>query len=277
MKAARTLDAYFPSLGFIGGGNMASAILKGTVGRGQLSAQRVWVCDLLTERREQLEAELGVNTTGQLPELLTRCEAIVLCVKPQQMEAVLEAVAPHVRSGQVFISIAAGVPLAKFSSALGTGVRLIRVMPNTPALVGEGAAGVAAGPGASAEDLAGVLALFAAVGTAAEVTEAQLDAVTAISGSGPAYCFRMMEVMIDAGVEMGLSREVASELTLQTFLGAARLALGSEESPAALRERVTSPGGTTQAALETFEREGLPAALRAGILRAAERSRELSK
>lgn len=277
MSATKDLNTSFPSLGFIGGGNMAGAILKGTVGRGMLDAGRVMVCDLLAERREELGRELGIETTDSVEQVIKQCEAVVLAIKPQQMHAVLTAIAPHTHPGQLFISIAAGVRLEKISEQLGDGVQLVRVMPNTPALVGEGAAGVAAGPGVPPEKLAGVLALFAAVGKAVEVSEDDLDAVTAISGSGPAYCFRFMETMIESGVELGLTPEVATELTLQTFLGAARLALDSDESPARLRERVTSPGGTTQAALEKFEAQGLPEALRAGVLRAAERSRELSQ
>jgi pyrroline-5-carboxylate reductase len=272
-----TLQQLIPTLGFLGAGNMAGAILKGTVGRGLLAPQNAWACDVLPDKLATLHTELGIGTTQDPLELVRNARTIVLATKPQDLLAGLNRIAAEITPDHCLISIAAGLPLELLAAHLPAGTRLVRVMPNTPALVGAGAAGVAAGPSAHPEDLQAALALFSAVGLACEVREGQLDAVTAVSGSGPAYVFRMMELMIEAGKELGLSTEVAQQLTLQTFLGAARLAEASPETPATLRERVTSKGGTTAAALGVFEAQGLGEIYKAGIRQAAVRSRELAE
>lgn len=272
-----SLSSFFPSLGFIGAGNMAGALLRGTVGRGLLAPSGVWACDVVEEKLRGLRLELELQITGDVRQVLERTESIVLAVKPQDSLAVLDAIRDRVTPRHRIISIVAGKTTATLGEHLPAGTRLVRVMPNTPSLVGLGATGVAAGAHATAEDLAATLELFRAVGIAYEVKESDIDAVTALSGSGPAYVYRFMEVMAEAGEAMGLDPEVSRQLTLQTFLGGVRMAMESSESLPELRRRVTSPGGTTAAALAVFEEQGLPEALKAGILRARERSIELSQ
>jgi pyrroline-5-carboxylate reductase len=264
------------SLGFLGAGNMAGALLRGTVGRGLLAPEAVTACDIAPERLQAIRAELGVRVADDPKIVLRQADVVVLAVKPQQIMALMESIRGAVEPRHLLISIAAGVPLARLASALPPATRMTRVMPNTPALVGQGAAGVARGAHATDADLAATLALMEAVGVAVEVSEDQIDAVTALSGSGPAYVFRVIELMAEAGEEMGLSREVAMKLTLQTVLGAARLAIESDAAPAELRRRVTSPGGTTAAALEVMESRGMPAIFKDALHRARQRAMELA-
>ena len=273
----QTLQALMPSLGCLGAGNMAGAILRGTVAQGVLSPDKVWACDILPGKLQDLHDTLGIHTTDDPLTLARSVRTIVLAVKPQNLLEITEAIAPAITPEHRVISIAAGMPMARLAERLPAGTRLVRVMPNTPALVGEGAAGVAAGPNATDEDLAATLELFRAIGIAYAVEEKDLDAVTALSGSGPAYVFRLMEIMSEAGASMGLAPETARALALQTVLGAARLAKLSGEDPAELRRRVTSPGGTTAAALKVFEERGLADVLKAGIESARLRSIELAR
>ena len=272
-----TLQNAFSTLGFIGAGNMAGAILRGTVGRGLLDGHRVYACDVSKEKVEEIAAELGIQTAGSARELTQQAEAILLAVKPQALAELLTEIASLITPRHLIISIAAGVSLETMAALLPSGTRIVRVMPNTPALVGAGAAGVAPGAHATAADLEATLALFRAVGQAEEVPESLMHAVTALSGSGPAYVFRCMEIIIATGIEMGLTPEISRALTLQTFLGSAMLASQSAEDPEELRKRVTSPNGTTAAALEAFESQGLPKVLRAGVLSARDRSIALSQ
>lgn len=271
-----SLAERIPSLGFLGAGNMAGALLRGALGRAALRADRVWACDIDAERLAALRTELAINIAADAPTLLANAATVVLAVKPQQMVPLLETIRPHIQPRHLLISIAAGLPVARLAERLPPGTRLVRVMPNTPSLIGRGAAGIARGPNASAADMAAALALFEAVGIAIEVDETDLDAVTALSGSGPAYVFRVIELMQQAGAEMGLAPDVARRLTLQTVLGAAHLAAESDVDPAELRRRVTSPGGATAAALEVFEQRGLADLFRAALARARARSIELA-
>lgn len=270
-------SSLLPSLGCLGAGNMAGAILRGTIDNGVLPAERVWACDLVESKLEELKTTLGIQTTRDPLELVRSVQTLVLAVKPQNILEVVKSIAPAVTTKHRIISIAAGTPIARLAEYLPPGTAIVRVMPNTPALVGEGAAGVAAGPHASGQDLAATLELFRAIGIAYAVEEKDLDAVTALSGSGPAYVFRCMEIMSEAGEAMGLAPETARGLSLQTFLGAARLAKDSGDDPAELRRRVTSPGGTTAAALQVFEERGLADVLKAGMESARLRSIELAK
>lgn len=272
-----SLADLFPSIGFLGAGNMAGALLRGTVGRGLLEPRGVWACDVVEEKLKALGEELSIQTTGEAGAMLREVETVVLALKPQGLVETLKELADQFSARHRVISIVAGVTSGTIAGCLPAGVRIVRVMPNTPALVGAGASGVAAGPNATPGDLQASLALFEAVGIAVEVEESQLDAVTALSGSGPAYVFRLMEAMEQAGVELGLALQVARKLTLQTFLGASRLAIESDEEPGELRRRVTSPGGTTAAALDVFEQQGLAEVLAAGMTRARDRSIELSR
>lgn len=271
-----SLREYFPSLGFIGAGNMAGAILRSVVRKDLLDGSQCAVTDVLKEKTRVLHDELGARECADVAELLDCSRAVVLATKPQDLRAALQAAAGHVDPEHLIISIAAGVPARAIEALLPAGTRVVRVMPNTPALIGEGAAGVAPGGSATRDDVDAVMALFSAVGLAAEVKESDLDAITALSGSGPAYVFRFMELMMAAGEEMGLAPEAARKLTLQTFVGASRLAMESPESPAELRKRVTSKGGTTAAALEEFERRGLEETIKSGLKRACARSAELA-
>ena len=271
------LAKHFPTLGFIGAGNMAGALLRGTVGRGLLPGASVWACDVVDDKLQTLRQELGIQTAADARAVLAHADSVVLAVKPQDSLAVLDSIRDLVKPGQRIISIVAGKTTATLGEHLPAGTRLVRVMPNTPSLVGLGATGVAAGQHATAEDLAATLELFRAVGIAYEVEEKDIDAVTALSGSGPAYVYRFMEIMAEAGEAMGLDPEASRALTLQTVLGAARMAIDSGEALPELRRRVTSPGGTTAAALEVFDEKGLAEVLQAGIIRARERSVELSQ
>ncbi|HOR26543.1 MAG: Pyrroline-5-carboxylate reductase [candidate division BRC1 bacterium ADurb.BinA292] len=270
------LQCLFPTLGFLGAGNMATAIIRATVGRGLLAPETVQILDVVPEKTEQLHQELNVQIAADPAALARSVSALVLAVKPQTMDAALASLRDAVNENHLVISIAAGIPAGRIARGLRNRARVVRVMPNTPALIGCGAAGVAAGPGAGERDVAAVTQLFGAMGIAVPVAEEQLDAVTALSGSGPAYVFRVMEILREAGEEMGLARDISHALTLQTVLGAARLASESGEDPAVLRQRVTSPGGTTEAALGKFDELNLAGVFKAGVHRARDRSRELA-
>jgi pyrroline-5-carboxylate reductase len=270
------LAEFFPSLGFVGAGNMAGAILRGVVGEGKLNPKSCAAYDVIAEKAEALADELGIAAAVDLAELMNRSTSVVLATKPQDLPPVLEELNPITRAEHRMISICAGVRCSKIEAALPEGTRVVRVMPNTPALVGEGAAGVAGGARATEEDVAAVRELFEAVGVAVVVPEESLDAVTALSGSGPAYVFRLMELMEQAGVAMGLPADLARKLTLQTVLGSAKLASDSDDSPADLRKKVTSKGGTTAAALSVFDDRGLEAIVLDALTKARDRSIELS-
>ncbi len=262
-------------LGFLGCGNMGVAILDGLLASGRARSTQVIVYETDEERADAV-AHRGAALAVTPAELAAQCDTLLLAVKPQVMA---EAVAPMregLRAGTLVISIAAGLTLARLREMLAGHARLVRVMPNTPSLVGYGAAGFACGPGCTEADAATVRNIFEAVGLVEAVDEPQLDALTALSGSGPAYFFRVTECLIEAAVAEGLPRAAAERLAAQTVLGAGALLAESGEDAATLRARVTSPGGTTQAALETFEARGLQEVLAAGVHAAAARSRELA-
>jgi pyrroline-5-carboxylate reductase len=204
-------------------------------------------------------------------------DVIVLAVKPQSMPAVLQELKPLLGGEHLVISIAAGVTLASLTAALGQERRLVRVMPNTPSLVGKGASGFALGGAATADDGALVEKLLSTVGIAVQLPERLLDAVTGLSGSGPAYAFQMIEALSDGGVCVGLPRDVATRLAAQTLLGAAEMVLATGQHPAALKDAVASPGGTTIAGLHALEQSGVRAALINAVVAATERSQELGR
>jgi pyrroline-5-carboxylate reductase len=256
----------------VGGGKMGEALLAGLVRR--LGAAEVVVCERSPERAAELTTRYGVQVLG-MAEAAARSRVLVLAVKPQDVDTVLAALAGSVDGGHLLVSVAAGVPTARIEAALPAGVPVVRVMPNTPALVGEGMSVVSAGAHAGEEHLDEAEALLAAVGAVRRVPEVQQDAVTALSGSGPAYFFYVVEVLVDAGVELGLSRTLATDLVVQTAVGAAAMLRDSGEHPVQLREAVTSPGGTTAAAIRELERGGVRAALAAAAEAAHARSLEL--
>lgn len=263
------------SFSFIGGGNMAEALLKGFLAEGLLKASDITVCELVPERRNFLEDRYGVATTDSIA-VAAAADSIMLAVKPQQFPEVLRKVRDALAEGSLVISIAAGISIAQIEAALPAGTRVVRVMPNTPALVGRGIAGYSAGRAATETDMAWTQQLLEAVGAGVRVEEDDLHAVTAVSGSGPAYVFYAMEAMTAAARGLGLSEQVAAQLVQQTFSGASKLAEVSDDSPAELRIKVTSKGGTTAAALAKFEELGLGAAWQEGVRSAAQRSRELA-
>jgi len=261
-------------LGVIGAGNMAEALLRGALRANVVDRGKVVVSDPQLPRRRLFTKELGVAAVedNAVP---AACPRVLLAVKPQTMKQVLDGVSGVVRPEATVISIAAGVRTRFIHDALGQKGRIVRVMPNTPMLVGAGVSALCKGPGAEESDLDWAERLFAACGRTVRVEEPMIDAVTAVSGSGPAYFFYLIEAMVQAGLAEGLGEEVALELAVQTCRGAGELLIRSGEDPQVLRARVTSPGGTTQAAIESLESAGVKKAIVAAVRRAAERSREL--
>ncbi|HKP56566.1 MAG TPA: pyrroline-5-carboxylate reductase [Polyangiales bacterium] len=262
-------------IAFIGAGNMASALIQGLLARGSARADSLIASDVEDKALRALSDKYGIVTTRDNTRAC-QAEIIVLSVKPQVLPAVLPELAPHVGPDTLVVSIAAGVPIAVIESQL-PGRRVVRAMPNTPALVGAGATAVAAGSGAGAQDLASARAIFESVGVVVEVAEELLDAVTALSGSGPAYVFYLAESLLEAGREVGLSDEVARALALQTVYGSAKLLHESGEAPADLRRKVTSPNGTTEAGVKTLEALRVREAFRACVTAARDRGRELGR
>jgi len=261
---------------FIGGGNMAGALIGGLIARGAPAASLAAV-DPSAAQREALAARFGIATHASGDAAALAVQVVVLAVKPQQMREAVAAIAPRI-TDQLVLSVAAGVRAVDLSGWLGGYRRIVRTMPNTPAMVGLGATGLAALPGADEADRRRAEAILQAVGTTVWVDdEARLDAVTALSGSGPAYVFRFIESMIAGGVALGLTPEQAHALTLQTVRGAAELAARSDEPPSVLRERVTSKGGTTAAALAVLEARGLPAIVADAMAAANARSEALGR
>ncbi len=264
------------SISFIGGGNMAQALIGGLVGK-LTPPDQVQVIDINADALAGLARRYGVRTSGAPDAQLINADVIVLAVKPQQMREVVATLAPWIRH-QLVLSIAAGIRAADLSRWLNGHPAIVRAMPNTPALVGKGITGLVALPGASPEQRAMADAILAAVGENVWLEdEAQIDAVTALSGSGPAYVFYFIEAMQAAATTLGLSEAQGRQLAQATFAGAAELAMRSEEPVQLLRERVTSKGGTTYAALTTLEAEGVKPAIIKALQAAAARGREMGE
>ena len=263
-------------LGIIGAGNMAEAILRGAIGSNFLVHSAVVASELRPERRKQVFNTIGVTCVAD-NRTPASCPRVVLAVKPQVIAEVLDGIAAAVAEDATVISIAAGVTTDFLDRHLGGRGHIVRVMPNTPMLAGCGTSAIAAGPRATNEDLQWTQKLFATSGKTIRVAEETMDAVTAVSGSGPAYFFYLIEAMIAAGVAEGLDAEVAAMLATQTCAGAAKLLSETGEPPEGLRARVTSPGGTTQRAIETLEAAGVKEKLIEAVRAAAQRSRELGK
>lgn len=262
------------NIAFLGGGNMANALIGGLAARGFAVAD-MSVVEPIAAAREKLASAYGIHVSAVPDEATRGADTLVLAVKPQDMKSALAPCAPLV-TGKLVISIAAGVRLATLSRWLGGHRKLVRSMPNTPALIGAGIAGVYAPPEVGSEERRRVEQILGAVGAVVWVeAEALLDPVTALSGSGPAYVFWFIEQLSRSGVAMGLAPEAARTLALQTVLGAARLAADSPEAPGVLRERVTSKGGTTEAALKVFAAEGLADGLARALDAASRRGTEL--
>lgn len=260
-------------LAMIGAGRMGQAILSGLVASGW-SPDRLVVVEPDGPTAEQVSDRLGIRVT-ELQQAVAGADAVVVAVKPQHVADVLDRVSAHLAPGTTVISIAAGLSTGTLAAHLPAGTAIVRVMPNTPALVGEGAAAMSAAPGCPPASVALAREVLSAVGQVVEVPESLQDAVTALSGSGPAYVFLVAESMIDAGVLLGLPRPLAHQLAVQTLVGAATMLRDAGEHPAVLRENVTSPGGTTAAALHVLESAALRAALADAMRAARDRSVEL--
>ena len=264
-------------ISFLGGGNMAEALIKGLLNAGTVKPEQMIVNDVSTERLEYLKKAYGITVEKSPREAATAAGIILLCVKPQVIDLVLSKIAPAADKSKLVISIAAGVTIARIEKMLSGEPRVVRVMPNTPALVLAGAAGAAAGTRATAEDMAVVQEIFGAVGRSVAVEEKLMDAVTGLSGSGPAYVFVIIDALSDAGVKAGLPRPLALELAAQTVFGSAKMVLETKEHPGKLRDMVTSPGGTTIEGLHALEKGKLRATLMNAVQAATERSKELGK
>ena len=263
-------------IGFIGGGNMAEALIKGLHAGGFPTAD-ITVAEPVADRRDYLNERYGVVVTEDNLTVGYDCDAIILAIKPQVASRVLTDLSGALTAGKRLISIMAGVTTAAIEAAIPAGVRVVRVMPNTPALVLEGATAIAAGGTADHEDLALARRIFELVGKTCQVEERLMDAVTGLSGSGPAYAFIMIDALSDGGVLMGLPRDVALKLAAQTILGAAKLYLDSLKHPGELRDMVTSPGGTTIAGIHALEKYGLRSSLIHAVEAATLRPKELGK
>jgi pyrroline-5-carboxylate reductase len=263
------------NIGFLGTGNMAEAIIRGLLRGGDIDAQRIGASAPRAERRNELEQKYGLWTTGDNLALVERSDVLVLSVKPQIMRKVLEQVGARVKKETLVISVAAGVPISAMESRLPAGTRVIRTMPNTPALVDAGATAISSGTHATEADVALAKQIFDAVGVSVVLDEYQLDAVTGLSGSGPAYVFLILEALADGGVKVGLSRRISQQLAAQTVLGAAKLLIETNEHPGRLKDMVTSPGGTAIAGLHTLEAGGMRTTLMDAVEAATKRSREL--
>ncbi|HVJ92577.1 MAG TPA: pyrroline-5-carboxylate reductase [Labilithrix sp.] len=250
-------NAMKKTLGFIGAGNMAAALVKGLLHANVVPPSGVIVSDVKEERLTMLRDKHGVRTTSDNHELVRVADVVVLSIKPQVIDRVLASIGGDVRPTQLVISVAAGVPVSAMEARLPDGTRVVRTMPNTPATVDAGATAIAAGTHATEDDLEVARALFSAVGRVVTIEESLIDAVTGLSGSGPAYVMLMIEALADGGVKVGLHRDTALLLAAQTVYGSAKLLLETGEHPGRLKDMVTSPGGTAIAGLHTLESGGL--------------------
>jgi pyrroline-5-carboxylate reductase len=264
------------TIGFVGGGNMAEAMIRGLLRGGHFRPEQVSVSGPREERMRELRETYGIEATtdNKVP---AAAQIVVLSVKPQIMSRVLDEIADTVDAEALVLSIAAGVPVAAIQARLAGGTRVVRAMPNTPALVDAGATAIAGGEHARESDLADARRIFDAIGLTVVLDEYQLDAVTGLSGSGPAYVFLILEALSDAGVKVGLSRRTAQLLAAQTLLGSAKLLLETNEHPGRLKDMVTSPGGTAITGLHTLENGGVRTTLMNAVEAATRRSRELGE
>ena len=256
---------------------MASALAKGIVKAGLARPEDLIGSDVIEAARAAFAKDVGCKITASNVEVAEFANVLVVAVKPDQVEALLRELAGRITEEHLVVSIAAGVTLAKLSGAVQEGMRVVRVMPNTPALVGASASAFAVGGSASNEDAAIVQRIFSAVGVAYQVKESLLDAVTGLSGSGPAYGYAIIEALSDGGVAAGLPRDVATKLAAQTMLGAAKMVLETGQHPGALKDMVTSPGGTTIEGVHELEKGRLRATLMNAVRAAAEKSKKLGQ
>ncbi|MDD4237376.1 MAG: pyrroline-5-carboxylate reductase [Desulfotomaculaceae bacterium] len=262
-------------IGFLGGGAMAEALITGLLGAGLVEPPSVYVSDINDARQEYLKQKFGIQTADNCTVAGT-ADIVILAVKPQVISGLLTEIAPHGRPELTVISIVAGISTGFIESFFEGPVPVVRVMPNTPCLVGQGASAVCSGQFSSKSNMEKALAIFKATGQAVVVAESMMDCVTGLSGSGPAYMFMIMEGFIDGAVRLGLSRDVARVLTVQTMLGSAKMVLETGEHPSKLKDMVTTPGGTTIAGLYALEEGALRSLLMKAVAEAADRSSKLS-
>lgn len=262
---------------FLGGGNMAEALIKGLLAGLAVNPRHIVATDVIRERCDYLRETYGIRTSDDNPQTVRDSQVIFLAVKPQTVPALLAAISPEVDQDKLVISIAAGISLFTLQHALADDSRLVRVMPNTPALVLAGAAGISPSAAATPADVALVERIFNVVGRATVVSDGMMDTVTGLSGSGPAFVFALIEGLSDGGVLMGLDRPTATMLAAQTVLGAAKMVLETGKHPGELKDMVTSPAGTTIAGMQALEDGGLRGLMMAAVRRATERSQELGQ
>lgn len=264
------------SIGFIGSGAMAEALAKGFISKGVSTADRVYCTDPVQARKEVFRS-FGCNPVDSNLEVVKNSDVVFIATKPEYVSIVLQEVRGVLEDRHIIVSIAAGVTIKTLEEAAGANARVIRVMPNTPCIVGETAAAMCLGGKSDKSDAEAVQELFSAVGVIHQVDEKLLSAVTGLSGSGPAYVFVMIEALADGGVRSGLPRSIAQQLAAQTVLGSAKMVLEDGRHPGALKDAVTSPGGTTIAGVHELEKAGVRAALMNAVLAASKRADELSK
>ena len=265
------------TIGFLGGGNMAEALIRGLIQGGVVTADRIVASGPRGDRLAELASQYAIETTGDNAVLVRKSDIVVLAVKPQILERVVREIAGALQPGALVVSVAAGVDTSTIESHLPSGARVVRAMPNMPALVRAGATAISRGRHATDADVLEAKAIFDAVGLTIVLDESQLDAVTGLSGSGPAYIFLILEALADAGVKVGLSRRNAQRLAAQTVMGSAKLLLDTDEHPGKLKDMVTSPGGTAIAGLHTLEEGGLRTTLINAVETATKRARELGR
>jgi len=263
-------------IGFLGGGNMAEALIRGLLRSHLVDPNSLRVSDVSEGRLRCFKENYLLKTFPQNAPLVADSDVLILAIKPQNMRNVLREIRGIARSDQTIISIAAGIPTSFVIEELERRARVVRVMPNTPALILEGASAISLSPYATAEDLDVAKSIFSSVGKVVVVEENLMDAVTGLSGSGPAYVFLAMEAMREAGIQLGIPPEVAHLLVVQTFLGAARMVMETAEDPRTLRQRVSSPGGTTLAGLNVLEEQNFSGILKKAVEAATRRSKELA-
>lgn len=264
-------------IGMLGAGNMAGALIRGMLASQRVAPEQIRASDLREERLSELEAEYGIVTHLENRELIEWANLVVLAVKPQVIDRVLDSAASHFRPGTLVVSIAAGVPIRALESRLPDSVRVVRAMPNTAAIALAGATGIAPGSRATEADIVATRSLFDATGRSVVLDESLIDAVTGLSGSGPAYVMLMIEALADGGVKVGLHRDTALLLAAQTVFGSAKLLLDTGEHPGRLKDMVTSPGGTAIAGLHTLESGGLRRTLIDAVEAATRRAQELGE
>jgi pyrroline-5-carboxylate reductase len=269
--------AHLPPLGFLGAGKMATALARGWLTAGLTTPERVLASDPLPQAREAFQRETGGRAVADNRQVIQGSDIVVLAVKPQMLAPLVTEIRPVLTPRHLVVSIVAGVSLAQLTLSLGPSIRIIRVMPNTPSLVGACAAAFSPGTSVTVEDEQLVERMFRSVGVVFRVPEKQLDAVTGLSGSGPAYVAVVIEALSDGGVRMGLPRDMATALAAQTVLGTGKMVLEAALHPGVLKDMVASPGGTTIIGLHALERGGLRAALMDAVEAAARRAEELGK